>query len=190
MKTLLASLLLAAAAVPAVAGPDFVTPNPRPRALAPSDSSRELAPIDDILFDYDSHALSPLAQQQLVSVAKWMKGHPRFKLVLEGYTDSTGYAAYNEELATRRAMLARNHLIALGVPQDRLLMVIYGEAAAHSGLNPLDRRVVLYATDRTPRQIAEASIMRKGALTAMWSVKNTLYTESGTSNARVVVSRR
>src|SRR5690348_10545309 len=59
MKTLVASLLLAAAAVPAAAGPDFVTPNPRPRSTAPSDSARELAPFDDIVFAYDSHALTP-----------------------------------------------------------------------------------------------------------------------------------
>jgi hypothetical protein len=193
MKTLLASLALAIAAGPAVAGPDFVTPNPRPRALAPSDSTREIAPFDDIAFDYDSHALTPLAQQQLASAASWMKRHPRFRLVIEGYTDSSGSAVYNEDLATRRAAIARNHLIALGVPGDRLLLVIYGEAAAHPRVEPIDRRVILYATDRPAREIAERSVDRKGALGAVWTVKGTLYTEARTgrrAERTEVVGRR
>lgn len=193
MKTLIASLVLAVTAGPALAGPDFVTPNPRPRDLASSESAREIAPFDDIVFDHDSHALSPLAQQQLAAAASWMKRHPRFRLVLEGYTDSSGYAVYNEDLATRRAAITRNHLIALGVPRDRLLLVIYGEAAAHPRIEPLDRRVILYATDRPAREVAETSVDRKGALSAVWTVKGTLYTEARTgrrAERTQVVGRR
>jgi peptidoglycan-associated lipoprotein len=190
MKTLVASLALAITAGPAMAGPDFVTPNPRPRALAPSDSAREIAPFDDIIFDYDSHALGPLAQQQLAAAASWMKRHPRFRLVIEGYTDRSGHAVYNEDLATRRAAIARNHLIALGVPGDRLLLVVYGETAAHRQIEPLDRRVILYATDRPAREIAELSVDRKGALSAVWTVKGTLYTEARAGRRTEVVGRR
>lgn len=151
MKTLLASLALAAAAAPAAAGPDFITPDPRPRPLAASDGARVISPLDDLVFGHDSHALSPVAQQQLVAAAAWMTRHPRHHLVLEGYTDNIGPAFYNEDLATRRAVIARNHLIALGVPSDRMLLVIYGEAAARREAHPLDRRVVLYATERPAR---------------------------------------
>ena len=146
MTILLASLVLVAAVASAVAGPDFLTPDPRPRPLAASDSARQIAPFDDLIFEYDSDALTSAALRQLDTAVAWMKRHPRYRLVLEGYTDSSGRAAYNEDLATRRAATVRDHLVALGVPSDRLLLVIYGEAAAHRRVHPLDRRVVLYAT--------------------------------------------
>jgi outer membrane protein OmpA-like peptidoglycan-associated protein len=189
MKTLLATLLLAAVAAPAVAGPDFVTPNPRPKELAASSGAREVAPLDDILFDLDSHALSPLAQQQLASAAAWMKRHPRFRLVLEGYTDGSGFHFYNEDLATRRAAIARNHLIGLGVPSHRIVIVVYGEAAARAQVDASARRVVFYATELSPREIATASIDRKRALSAVWVERDTLFSQERRPQ-RVIVGER
>jgi len=192
LKTFLASLALAAAAAPAVAGPDFITPDPRPRPspLAASDGARVITPLDDLIFDHDSHALSPVAQQQLAAAGAWMLRHPRYHLVIEGYTDSVGSAAYNEDLAMRRAALARSHLIALGVPIDRMLLVIYGEAAARRQAHPLDRRVVFYATDLPVREVAEVSIERKRARKAVWTAGNTLFTEARTGRPAEVVTRR
>jgi len=177
MKTLLATCVIVGMAAPAVAGPDFVTPSPRPRELAASSGVREVTPLDDILFEFDSDALSPAAQQKLDSVAAWLKRHPRYRMVLEGYTDGSGYRFYNEDLATRRAAIARNHLISLGVPPGRIVMVVYGEAAAHAQLDPLGRRVVMYATDQAPRAIAMASLDRKRALSAVWVDRDTLFSE-------------
>jgi outer membrane protein OmpA-like peptidoglycan-associated protein len=189
MKTLLATIVLAALAAPAVAGPDFVTPNHKPRELAASGGAREVAPSDDILFDVDSHALSSTALQQLASTAAWMKRHPRYRLVLEGYTDGSGLPFYNEDLATRRAALTRNHLIALGVPTDRIVMVVYGEAAARAQLDPLSRRVVLYATQLSPQQIAAASIDRKRALSTVWVERDALFTQQRSPRPVQVVTR-
>jgi outer membrane protein OmpA-like peptidoglycan-associated protein len=189
MKTLLAMLVLAAVAAPAVAGPDFVTPTPRSHELAASSGTRELAPLDDILFDVDSHGLSSLAQQQLATAAAWMRRNPAYRLVLEGYTDASGPDYYNEDLATRRAALARNRLMALGVPSHRIVIVVYGEAAARAQRDTLQRRVVLYATDRSPREIAAASIDRKRALSAVWVERGALYSQERVP-ARVLVGER
>ena len=193
MKTMLATFALvaaAASAAPAVAGPDFVTPSPRPRELAASRGVRDVPPSDDIQFDFDSHALSPTAQQQLASAATWMKRHPRHRLVLEGYTDGSGYRVYNEDLATRRAAMARNHLIALGVPAGRIILVVYGETAARAWDDPLGRRVVFYATDRSPTEIATASLDRKGALSAVWISQGTLFTHRREPQPRVIIGAR
>jgi outer membrane protein OmpA-like peptidoglycan-associated protein len=189
MKTLLATILLAAVAAPAAAGPDFVTPSPRPRALAASAGVREIGPQDDILFGTDSAALTPASQQQLASVAAWMKTHPNHRLVLEGYTDSSGFRVYNEDLATRRAAMARNHLISLGVPSQRIVLVVYGEVGARGAVDPLSRRVVLYATDRSPSEIATASLDRKRALSAVWVDREALISERRATRPEVV-SRR
>jgi outer membrane protein OmpA-like peptidoglycan-associated protein len=177
MKTLLATIVLAAIAAPAAAGPDFVTPSPRPKPLAASSGVREIAPFDDVLFELDSAVLSPVARQQLGSAAAWLKRHPGQRLVLEGYTDGSGPRFYNEDLATSRAVRARDHLISLGVPANRLIMVVYGELAARAQLDPLSRRVVLYATDRSPHEIAVASLDRKHALSAVWVDRGTLFSE-------------
>jgi outer membrane protein OmpA-like peptidoglycan-associated protein len=184
MKTLLATLVLAAA-TPAAAGPDFVTPTPPPRALAASDGATQITPMDDILFASDADALSPLAQQQLASAAAWLKQHPRYRLVLEGHTDAAGQPYYNEDLATRRAAHARAHLIALGVPSDRIIVVVYGEVAARATRDPLARRVVLYATHLPPRAIAAASLDRKRALSAVWVEQDALYRQERTPRTLV-----
>src|SRR5204862_7858838 len=133
MKTLLASIITCALAAPAAAGPDFTTRTPRPDALAASPASSEIGPLDDVVFAHDSTALSEAALAQVTTAAHWLRKHPDQRIVLEGYTDSTGAAYYNEDLATRRAYMVRQHLIRLGVPADRVVVVIYGEAASLGG---------------------------------------------------------
>jgi outer membrane protein OmpA-like peptidoglycan-associated protein len=190
MKTLLATILLAAVAAPAAAGPDFVTPSPRPRALAASSGVRDIGPQDDILFGFDSHALTSASQQQLASAAAWLKTHPRYRIVLEGYTDSSGFQVYNEDLATRRAAMARSHLISLGVSSDRIILVVYGEVGARGPVDPLSRRVVMYATDRSPSEISTVSLDRKRALRAVWVERDNALISEQRSTRPEVVSRR
>ena len=189
MKTLLAMLLLAATASPAAAGPDFVTPTPRPHPLAASHGTREIPPLDDILFELDSSTLSLEGGQQLAAAATWLKSHPRYRLVLEGYTDASGSRTYNEDLATSRAAAARAHLITLGVPSSRIQLIVYCEAAARSQVDSLARRVVVYATDRPARAVALASIQHKQALSSVWVERNELVSQSR-APGRVLVSSR
>lgn len=189
MKTLLVTLLLAAATAPAVAGPDFVTPTPRPHPLAASSGTREIAPLDDILFEQDSSALSDEGRQQLAEAAAWVKARPRYRLVLEGYTDASGPRTYNEDLATSRAAAARAHLVALGVPARRLQIIVFGEAASRAQSDSLSRRVVVYATDRPARAVAIASIQHKRALSSVWVDGQELVSESR-APARVIVGSR
>lgn len=187
MKTLLASILVAALAAPAVAGPDFTSRSPRAHSLAASPASSEIGPLDDIVFATNSTALFESSNAQIESAARWLKKHDGHKIVLEGYADSVGLDVYNEDLATRRAFVVRQHLIARGVPADRIIMVVYGEEGAYGGEDPLDRRVVMYATKLEPQQIARASIDRKNARSAAWIQGKALFTET---KARTVISTR
>ncbi len=177
MKTLLATLFLAAAAVPAAAGPDFVASTEHPKPLAASHSERAILPSDDVVFEHNSAALMDSAQQQLVTVARYMKSHKNVRLVVEGHTNNLGAAAYNEDLATRRADLVRNHLVALGVPTDRIMMVVYGEAEAQLVTSPIDRRVVMFATRDSTDRILAKSLRRGQALMAAWTRQGVLFTE-------------
>lgn len=193
-KLLLATLASCALVTPALAGPDFIASSTKGSSLSASSGTSEIGPLDDLTFEHNSARLSPESADQLTTVARWLKKHPQQKLVIEGYTDLTGSSAYNEDLATRRASIVRSHLIARGVDPTRLLVIAYGEQGADFKLNPLDRRVILYTSDRPFPELVQKSFAVKRAATAMWQSKDALFTERrGTSQGdspRTVVSRR
>lgn len=196
MKSLFASILLiAAAALPAAAGPDFVAKTPVSRPLAAAAEARDvILPQDDVAFEHDSDALLPSSHQQIETTARWLKGYPSARIVLEGHADSIGSAAYNEDLATRRAESVRQHLIGHGIAPDRILVLVYGEADAKTIPSPIDRRVVIYASTDPVEQIVQASLIHRNALTAMWTDKGVLFTEThgthGLETKSKTVSRR
>jgi outer membrane protein OmpA-like peptidoglycan-associated protein len=184
LATLLtASLGTAALADRAPAGPDFVDSAPRrfiPASLAASDGKAPQAPLEVVAFHLDSAVLLNSAIAQVNTAAKWMLRHPAYKIVLEGHTDRIGDAPYNEDLATRRAQIVRNHLMGWGVPSDRILLVIYGEAEAIIPDNPSDRRVVMFASDRPTKEIVAGSLENRHARTAVWTQRGTLFQENKT----------
>ncbi len=189
MKSLLVTLLLAAAAVPAAAGPDFVAKASH-RDLAASDGRRPILPTDDVVFEHNSTNLIDSAQTQILTAARWLKDHPGTLLVLEGHANSTGSTAYNEDLAMRRAELVRQHLIGNGVPSDRLMIVVFGEQGAQATASPIDRRVVMYASREPAQTIVRKSLARGKALSAAWTRKGVLFSERhGTRPSGVVATR-
>ncbi|CAN5867478.1 hypothetical protein BH11MYX3_BH11MYX3_25400 [soil metagenome] len=177
MKSLLATLLLAAAAVPAAAGPDFVTTGTPHHALAASDGRQPILPADDVVFEHNSANLIDSAQTQILTAARWIKEHPGTLLVLEGHANSIGSAAYNQDLAMRRAELVRQHLIGNGVPSDRLMIVVFGESGAQPVASPIDRRVVMYASREPAQTIVRKSLERGTALSTAYTRKGVLFTE-------------
>lgn len=84
--------------------------------------------IGHALFAFDSAALRPQAQQELRAAATKLREHPDTTVLIRGYTDSTGTAAYNEALSIRRAQSAQRFLIGQGVDDDRLTIRGYGES--------------------------------------------------------------
>jgi len=181
LKKLLASLIVVgAAAAPAAAGPDFISVTPTAK-LAASEGRRPMLPTDDVVFAHKSDALMDSAAQQVATVARWMKHNPAM-VVLEGHANSLGTAAYNDDLSMRRAEAVRAHLMAYGIPSDRIMIVVYGESGADAKPSPTDRRVVMYATTKAPQSIVRARLDRGGALSAVWTRKGVLFTEThGTS---------
>jgi peptidoglycan-associated lipoprotein len=91
----------------------------------------------------------------LRAAASWWKANPRFRLVIEGYADAHGSDAYNIGIAARRALAVRAQLVKLGVPRDRIVTAIYGEAKPRAS-NPYaaaNRVVVVYATTLSPSEL-------------------------------------
>ncbi|NIR45535.1 MAG: OmpA family protein [Gemmatimonadetes bacterium] len=80
-----------------------------------------------ILFDVDKADLRPVAQQELVDLAKILNKYPDTIVLVEGHTDSTGPEAYNMELSERRAQSVAHYLATQNVTPSRFSTVGYGE---------------------------------------------------------------
>lgn len=182
MKAAVLSPALAAllAAGTAFAGPDFATPDrDRARPLAATEAHSDQVPTDELEFRYDSSALLPAAQQQLAVAAAWLARNPSYRLVVEGHADRAGTADYNQMLATRRAEIARSHLIAIGVAADRIVVAVYGENRAREAPAPraIDRRVVLLAS-KAPVAALVSAQLDADAIEVSWIQDDSVFRET------------
>ncbi|MFA4894533.1 OmpA family protein [Brevundimonas sp.] len=83
---------------------------------------------DSVKFPTDRHALSPEAEQRLAELAQRLKGENRnVYLEIQGYTDASGDADYNEELGEARAEAVRRSLSRQGIALNRMATISYGE---------------------------------------------------------------
>lgn len=87
--------------------------------------------VKDIYFDYDSNAIRDDAQATLTSNAQVLKrvfaSDPNILVNVEGNCDERGSAEYNVALGDRRATAAKEFLVQLGVPAERLRTISYGK---------------------------------------------------------------
>lgn len=102
--------------------------------------------IGDVLFATGQAELTPVGMTNLRKLADVMQANPERTVLVEGFTDSVGGAAYNQELSERRAMAVRNALTSMGVAPQRVAMKGYGEAYPvapndTAGNRQLNRRV-------------------------------------------------
>ena len=85
----------------------------------------------DAYFDYDKNDLREDARAALTRDADVLKRifamDSRFTVVIEGHCDERGSAEYNLGLGDRRATAAKEFLVQLGVPADRLKTISYGK---------------------------------------------------------------
>lgn len=73
-----------------------------------------------IFFDFNSSLLSEDSKRMLSHLSIIMKNAPELKIELVGSTDSKGSDTYNLKLSERRAIAARNFLIAKGISARRV----------------------------------------------------------------------
>ncbi len=83
-----------------------------------------------IYFEFDSTRLKPEAVSLLGKVGAALSAEEltSFNFSVEGHTDSSGPAEYNDGLSARRADAVRNFLVDSGVPGSRLDTVGHGES--------------------------------------------------------------
>jgi len=107
-------------------------PPPPPARVSGIDIfNREIASAGDALFDYDKSDIRDDARQILTHDADALKrafaADPAFTVVLEGHCDERGSAEYNLGLGDRRATAAKDFLVQLGVPAEKVRTISYGK---------------------------------------------------------------
>jgi outer membrane protein OmpA-like peptidoglycan-associated protein len=107
--------------------------------------------LGDVLFGSDLTRLTADGMRTVQKLADVLQKNPQRAVLIEGFTDSTGSAAHNQELSERRAAAVRTALVDLGVPKERVAIHGYGQSypvaandAAHQQLN---RRVEIIVSD-------------------------------------------
>ncbi|MBB3230617.1 OmpA family protein [Halomonas stenophila] len=80
-----------------------------------------------VTFGFDSSELTTTARNALNDVSSVLTQYPETRVNIAGHTDSTGEAAYNQQLSERRAQAVGNYLSQTGVASNRLYMSGYGE---------------------------------------------------------------
>ena len=95
----------------------------------PPELVRQMKDFEDtnIYFDFDKSNLGPEAQEILKKKAAFLRNTPSFSLLIGGNCDNRGTEEYNLALGERRADSAKQYLIALGIPGDRIKTISYGE---------------------------------------------------------------
>jgi peptidoglycan-associated lipoprotein len=112
---------------------DFVQEKPVQEETLPADIeelnrvAQERGYIADAFFGYDESALSAEAQNALQTSATWLKKNAQYNLLIEGHCDERGTEQYNLALGDRRANIAKEYLMTLGVDSARIRTVSYGE---------------------------------------------------------------
>ncbi len=71
-----------------------------------------------VFFDFDSSVLNPEGVSVVESVANEFKNGQISGINIIGHTDTSGSAAYNEKLASRRAMSIKGELVSRGIAAD------------------------------------------------------------------------
>jgi len=108
--------------------------------------------LGDVLFSTNEAQLASGGMHNLQKLADFLKQYPQHKVMVEGYTDSTGSSDHNQALSDRRANAVRTALLDMGISSDRVISRGYGEAYPVAGNDTatsrqLNRRVEIILSD-------------------------------------------
>jgi peptidoglycan-associated lipoprotein len=93
--------------------------------------NQRLGQVQDIFFDYDKSEVREdgraTLQRNADTLKLLFKDFPTAILNVEGHCDDRGSAEYNLGLGDRRATSAKEFLVQIGVPAERLRTISYGK---------------------------------------------------------------
>jgi peptidoglycan-associated lipoprotein len=83
--------------------------------------------VKDAYFELDKSDLRDEARAALTKDAEFLRSYPQVHVSIEGHCDERGSTEYNLGLGQRRAEAAKNYLISLGIPGDRMETTSWGK---------------------------------------------------------------
>lgn len=98
-----------------------------PVQVAPTDTPQPEAMSRLVYFDYDSFVVKPEFASMLEANARYLMADSKRRLSLEGHTDERGGREYNLALGQKRAEAVRRALTLLGVRDQQIEPVSFGE---------------------------------------------------------------
>lgn len=100
-----------------------------------------------VYFDTARADVSPDFAPNLAAVTGWLRDHPGAHLQVSGYNDPRGNAAFNADLARRRAFAVRDALVAGGVPAAAIDLVKPADTSRSDVALAAARRVEVTVVD-------------------------------------------
>jgi outer membrane protein OmpA-like peptidoglycan-associated protein len=102
--------------------------------------------LGDVMFDTGRSELKSGGMRKIDQLAQFLTEHPDRRVQIDGFTDSVGSDAYNEELSQRRADAVKAALVSRNIDPARISAEGYGKAYPvasnnDSGGRQLNRRV-------------------------------------------------
>jgi peptidoglycan-associated lipoprotein len=99
-----------------------------PASVVPPDVDALFAQhMQDAFFNYDKAELRADARSALTEDSEFLRSYSQLAIVIEGHCDERGSEEYNLALGDRRADAAKNYLVSLGIPADRIRTASVGK---------------------------------------------------------------
>lgn len=113
--------------------PPTETPAPAPAPSGPSVGSQQHfvnavgQEYTVVYFDTDRFNIDAEDQTKLQRQAQYFSQYAQVTFTIEGHCDERGTRDYNLALGERRANAAKNYLVSIGIPANRIRTVSYGK---------------------------------------------------------------
>ena len=111
--------------------PTVVTPVKPPQVtgdpLDPLNPKSMLNQQRSVFFDYDSFVIKDEYKPMVTAHSRYLTANPKQKITIEGNTDERGSREYNIALGQKRADSVRQMMVLLGVKEDQIESVSFGE---------------------------------------------------------------
>lgn len=128
--------------------PDFISPQGlndfeglTPRSASAGFANGEYSAedvYDQVFFGFDEYFIAPAERPKLEAAADYLRANPRKRAICVGHTDWYGTVEYNLGLGDRRATAAKNFLVQLGIPANRIETFSKGKLDATEGVEKFD----------------------------------------------------
>jgi peptidoglycan-associated lipoprotein len=80
-----------------------------------------------VYFDTDQYDIDSEDAGKLQAQGQYFSQYPNVTFTIEGHADERGTREYNLALGERRANAAKNYLVSLGIPAERIRTLSYGK---------------------------------------------------------------